>query len=78
MEDFKRDYFQKQFRRLTPEERLDFVQSLPAKERRDMLQSLPPDERLAGLSPEQIHQYLERLTTGRPVRPPEGRKRKGS
>ena len=50
MEDFKRDYVKEHFAQLTPQER------------EEVLRSLPPEERLAGLSPEQIRQYLERLT----------------
>jgi MgtE intracellular N domain len=58
---------------LPPEDRRDLLQSLPAEERQGILESLPPEERLAGLSEEQIRQYLERLTTRRQARP---RKRK--
>ena len=48
MEDFKRELNRKQFMELTPEER------------RAMLDSLPPRERLAGLTAEQIREYLDR------------------
>jgi len=37
---------------------------------------LPPEERLAGLSAEQIRQYLDRLTTGRVVPPRKPRRKK--
>ncbi len=47
---------------LPPEERREVVQSLPPEERREVVQSLPPEERLAGLSAEQIQQYLDQLT----------------
>jgi hypothetical protein len=50
MEDFKRDYVKEHFAQLTPQER------------EEVLRSLPAEERLAGLSAEQIRQYLERLT----------------
>ena len=53
MEDFERDYVKEHFAQLTPEER------------EEVLRSLPPEERLAGLSAEQIRQYLDRLTAGR-------------
>ena len=52
---------------LSAEQRQEFLQSLSAEQRRDLLQSLPAEERLAGLSPEQIRQYLEQLTAGRPA-----------
>jgi hypothetical protein len=55
---------------LSPEERRQALQSLSPEERRQVLQSLPPEERLAGLSVDQIRQYLDRLTAG----PPEPRK----
>jgi hypothetical protein len=54
MEDFNRQYIKEHFAQLTPEER------------EQVLRSLPPEERLAGLSPEQIRKYLDRLTAGRP------------
>ena len=50
MEDFQRQYVKEHFGRLTPEER------------REALKSLPPEERLAGLSAEEIRQYLDQLT----------------
>jgi hypothetical protein len=50
MEDFKRDYIKKHFPHLTPQEQ------------EEVLQSLPPERRLAGLSAEQIRQYLARLS----------------
>jgi hypothetical protein len=79
MEDFRRDYVKEYFPRLSPEERREVLQSLPPGERREVLQSLPPEEqeevvrslpperRLAGLSEEQIQQYLDRLREGRPA-----------
>jgi hypothetical protein len=48
-------------------ERREVLQSLPPEERREVLQSLPPEERLAGLSAEQIQQYLDQLTAARPT-----------
>jgi hypothetical protein len=52
MEDFKRQYVKEHFAELTPEEQ------------EEVLQSLSPEVRLAGLSVEQIRQYLEQLTRG--------------
>jgi hypothetical protein len=88
MEDFKRQYVKEHFARLTPEERRELVQALPPEEQQDILQALPPEEqqdilqalppekRLAGLPPEQIRQYLEQLTAGRPARPRKPRRKK--
>jgi hypothetical protein len=64
MEDFKRDYVKEHFARLTPEEQ------------QQVLQALPPERRLAGLSAQQIRQYLDQLTTGRPTRPHKPRRKK--
>jgi hypothetical protein len=62
--DFDRWFFQEHFAKLTPEEQQEF------------LKSLPPEKRLAGLSPEQIRDYLEQLTGGRPAKPPGSRRKK--
>src|SRR5262249_33664418 len=54
---------------LSPEQREEVLQALPPEER---LAGLPPEQRLAGLSAEQIEQvrqYLDRLTAGRPGAP---------
>jgi hypothetical protein len=64
MEDFNRQYIQKHFARLTPEEQ------------EQVLRSVPPERRLAGLSEEQIRQYLERLHEGRPAAPRRPRRKK--
>jgi hypothetical protein len=66
MEDFNRQYIKEHFPQLTPAERREALKSLSPKERRKVLQSLPPEELLAVLSADQIRQYLEQLTTGRP------------
>jgi hypothetical protein len=88
MEDFKRDLFKKHFGKLTPEERREIFQSLPLQEqrevlerlpserRRELLESLPPEERLAGLSAEEIRQYLDRLEAARPARPRKSRRKR--
>jgi hypothetical protein len=49
MSDFMRDLAQKQFEKMTPEEREEFLQLIPL------------EERLVGASPEQIRQYLDKL-----------------
>jgi hypothetical protein len=64
MEDFNRQYVKEHFARLTPEEQ------------EELLVSLPPEQRLAGLSAEQIRQYLDRLSTGRRAAPRKPRRRK--
>jgi hypothetical protein len=66
MEDFKHQYVKEHFKKLTPAERREALESLPPEEREEVLQALPPEERLAGLSAEQIRQYLDRLTTRLP------------
>jgi hypothetical protein len=53
MEDFNRQFAKEHFKKLTPQER------------REAPESLPPEERLAGLSAEQIRQYLDQLTAQR-------------
>jgi hypothetical protein len=80
IEDFKRELFQKHFAKLTPEERRKVVRSLPPEEQQTVLQELllglPPEQRLAGLSEEEIRQYLERLTAGGPAKPRKPRRKK--
>lgn len=64
MEDFRRDYFKERFSELTPQEQ------------QDAIQSLTPEVRLAGLTAEQIRQYLDRLAAEPPA-PPRKPRRKG-
>lgn len=64
MEDFKRDVAKKYFNELSPAEQ------------EELLQSLPPEQRLAGLSSEQIQQYLEKLTAGQSAEPRKRRRKK--
>jgi hypothetical protein len=47
---------------MTPQEKEEFLQTIPPEER---LEGLPPEARLAGLSEAQIRQYLEKLTASR-------------
>ena len=76
MQDFRRQYVKEHFRELTPEERREALESLPPEERREVLQSLPPEELLAVLSPDQIQQYLDQITAGRPDQPRKPRRKK--
>lgn len=88
MEDFKRDYIKEHFSKLTPAERREVLESLPAEERRVVLNSLPAQERrvvlkslpaeelLGVLSTEQIRQYLEQLTPSRPAQPRKPRRKR--
>ncbi len=62
---------------LPAEEHRQVLESLSPEERREVLQLLPAQERLEGLSPEQIRQYLERLTGGgRPAEPRKPRRKR--
>ncbi len=63
MKDFIRDYHREHFLKLPPEER------------EKVLQSIPLEERLAGLSAEQIQQYLDRLTADRSAKPRKPRRK---
>jgi len=76
MEDFKREYIQRHFPKLTSEERQATLRRLSPEERQEMLQTLPPEEGLAGLTAEQIREYLDRLSTGQqpPARKPRRKK----
>ena len=64
MEDFNWQYNKEHVLKLTPEEQ------------EEVLQSLPPEMRLAGLSAEQIRQYLARLSPERPTAPRKPRRKK--
>ena len=64
MEDFNRQYIKEHFLKLTPEEQ------------EEVLKSLPPEMRLAGLTAEQIRQYLARLSPERPTAPRKPRRKK--
>jgi hypothetical protein len=63
-DDFKRDTNKKYFQRLSPEDQQEVIQSAPL------------NVRLAGLSPEQIQQYLDELNAGRPDKPRKSRRKK--
>jgi hypothetical protein len=76
MEDFNRQYVKEHFARLTPKERREALESLPPEEREEVLKALPPKQRLAGLSAEQIEQYLDELRAGRSAAPRRRRRKK--
>jgi hypothetical protein len=76
MADFRRDYIKEHFPQLTPEEQEEVLQSLPPEKQQEVLQLLPLEKRLAGLSAEQIRQYLEQLAADRPARPRKQRRKK--
>ncbi|HTU21771.1 MAG TPA: hypothetical protein VMG10_27280 [Gemmataceae bacterium] len=61
---------------LSAERQRELFQMLSAEQRRELFQSLPVEERLAGLSPEQIQQYLEQLTPGRTAKPRKPRRKR--
>jgi hypothetical protein len=65
IEDFNRQYIKERFARLTPEEQQEALQALPPEQQQQVLQALPPERRLAGLSAEQIRQYLDQLSARR-------------
>ncbi len=75
MEEFQRQFVKDHFPKLTPEARKDVIKSLPQEEREDMIKSLPPEERLAGLTEEQIREYLNRLSAERPAAPRKPRRK---
>jgi hypothetical protein len=68
-EDFERDYILEHFPRLTPEEQREALERLSPEHRREVLRSLTPEELLGALSEEQIREYLNRVTAGRPQQP---------
>ncbi|MBV9123691.1 MAG: hypothetical protein JO112_10075 [Planctomycetes bacterium] len=76
MEDFNHQYIKEHFARLTPEEQREALQALPPEKQQEVLQALPPERRLAGLSQEQIRQYLDRLTGGETAAPRKARRKK--
>jgi hypothetical protein len=61
MEDFNRQYIKEHFARLTPQEQWEALQTLSPQKQEEVLQVLPLERRLAGLSPEQIQQYLDQI-----------------
>ena len=82
MEDFRRQYAKEHFAELTPEERREILDQLPAEKRlaglppEQRLAGLPLEQRLAGLSDEQIRQYLDQRVADRPPEPRKPRRKK--
>jgi len=76
MEDFDRQFAREHFRRLSPEQQQEALRTLTPEVRQELLQALPPEERLAGLSAEQIRQYLDRLSGGRATSAAKSRRKK--
>jgi hypothetical protein len=64
------------FQAMPPQKQREFLESLSPQRRRELLESLPLEDRLAGLSEEQIQQYLERPRAGRPARPSKPRRKR--
>ncbi|HEX3151675.1 MAG TPA: hypothetical protein VHR66_26625 [Gemmataceae bacterium] len=64
MEDFNRQYVRERFSRLTPDEQAE------------VLQKLPVEDRLAGLTAEQIQEYLDRLSAKKSAPPRKPRRKK--
>ena len=64
MKDFRRDSMKEHLPELTPQEQAE------------VLQALPTEVRLAGLSVEQIRQYLDQVTGGQEARSRPPRRRK--
>ncbi len=75
MEDFRRQFVKEHFSELTPEDQRDVINSLPPEALEDVIKSRPPEERLAGLTEQQIRQYLNRLPTERPAPPRKPRRK---
>jgi hypothetical protein len=76
MEDFKRDYVKKHFALLTPQEQREALQALPPDKQQEVLQALPPEQRLAGMSAEQIQQYLKQVAPRSAAAPRQPRRQK--
>jgi hypothetical protein len=76
MEDFRRDYAKEHFARLTPQEQREALERLSPEQRREVLQALPPEDRLAGLSEEQLRQFLDQLAARRAAQPRKPRRKR--
>ncbi len=83
MQDFMREFaiehfaqIQEAIKSLPPEKREGILEAFAPQERRRLIDSLPPEERLAGLSPKQIQQYLEKLTAKQSATPRKQRRKK--
>jgi hypothetical protein len=76
MEDFKRDYIKEHFPLLTPAEQREALERLSPEHLREVLQSLPLEKRLAGLTEQQVRQFLDRLAAGRAAQPRKPRRKR--
>jgi hypothetical protein len=76
MEDFRRDYFKKHFSKLTAQERRQVLASLPPEEQEGALQELPLERRLAGVSAQQLRQYLDQMAAGQTAKSRKARRKK--
>jgi hypothetical protein len=76
MEDFRRQFVKEHFAELTTEEQAEVLRAVPPEVKEEVLQSLPADRRLAGLSEEEIRQYLESLQAGHSSTPRRSRRKK--
>jgi len=76
IEDFKRQLTKEHFKDLSPKEQREALRSLPPEKRRELLESWLLEEGLAGLSPEQIRQYLDQSASGRSAAPRKPRRKK--
>jgi hypothetical protein len=75
-EDFERQYIKEHFPRLTPQEQREALERLSPEHLREVLQALPPEARLAGLSEEQIRQFLDQLAARRTAQPRKPRRKR--
>jgi hypothetical protein len=75
-EDFEREYTKRHFPMLTTEQQREAFEALPPEKQQQVLQTLPPERLLGALSAEQIREYLDRLTAGRPAAPRKPRRKK--
>ena len=70
MADFKRDFVKERFEEMSREERREFLQSVPIPD----MQSLPLERKLAGVSEEELRQYLSQREASEQPKP---RKKRG-
>jgi len=76
MGDFRCQFVKDHFPDLTQQEQEDVIKTLPLEVRQVVVKTLPPEVRLAGLSPEAIQRYLDKLNTTAPASKPKSRRKK--
>jgi hypothetical protein len=80
MEDLKRQVAKENFNKLSPQEQREVLQSLSPEVLRSLpptvLQSMPLEQRLAGLSDQEIRDYLDRSKPRRSGTPRKTRRKK--